>query len=343
MRKTIIILFLTLSVSWTLAGSGNKDKKLPKTEQTTPPQSGKEPMAESKNAAVDEKGTPVPKPNDTLPSLQKKEGKPYEEQADQPDKGLNVATDSIGNKNMVEASMGTGFEDENKIEGENRDETSTTPASFYTQPDHAQDNGSSGLISWIAFVTSIATLSYLVISKRKTTIASNLQKSHNTSSISREEFNLLDMRINALRSDLQNLTQRVAALNSTTQQAMQQTQQVQQARHSTQNLGSKLQSITLYASMVRDGEFLAMGISSQRTEEASFVITANGNEGTFVVNDDPQVQPRLLSSVKYSVGNAADVEAKASPARQIVTVKPGKVKRVGDAWKIVNRAFVELR
>lgn len=332
MRKIAIILILALSVSCALAGQGNRNQK---TKQDTMSNldiskkmdNGKAAETTARQDSATEKKRFSMEGNDTS-------------NTDQSDKGLKQAKDSMGNNQETRAGL----------RPEDNDSTSIGATIGQFPPGNTpQDNDSSGLISWIAMLMSMGTLAYLILNKRKAVPVREYERTMSQSGISRNEFNQHDTQINALRRDLQNLTQRVAALSgSTTQQTWQrqqgqQMQQGQQTTRHTQGNETRPQTVTLYASMVRDGEFLAMGISNQRTEEAAFVITVNGNEGTYVVNNDPQVQPRLLASVKYSVGNAADVEAKASPARQIVTVKPGKVVRNGDAWRIVSRAYVELR
>ena len=332
MRKTTIILFLTLSVAGPLAGQSRN---------TLPSQDMAQGQAETEgNPSLSSEGTLAPFNKQQEKLTLEKGGDTLQEE--QRDKGLADVKDSLGGTNGVNASLENDANSE-MMENQNG-EPSVMPSNSYTQ----QESGDSNLVGWMAMVLSIATLVYLILFNRKATAVQAQNKVRGGAGVSREEYNSLNLHINALRNDLQNLSQRVEAINyalsnQQMRQYQQQTQQQPQSDFSRNNVPPRKSTFTLYASLVRDGEFIASGIKEQRTEEAAFIITVSDNEGTYVVNDDPQIQARLLASVKYSLGNAADVETKSSPARQIVTVKPGKVRRNGDGWRIVNRAYVELR
>ncbi len=260
---------------------------------------------------------------------------PLEAEGNQAGKGMDSDKVPSQKDSLVKASM----RNEN-VQATEENPPVQDPPSSPTKLFDQQDSDNTGWISWLALLMSIAAIAYTFINKRNAS-EDNKKDRRNVASVSRNEFNNLEMRLNAIQRDLQNLSNHVASLKVN---AAQQPQQMRQAPSTRPQVHEKPQTTTtLYASMVKDGQFLSMGISSQRTPEAVFIITVNGNDGTYVINDDPQVQARLLATVKYSIGSAAEVETKASPARRIVTTKAGKVTRNGESWKIVDKAYVELK
>lgn len=328
-RLFIITLLLTMSAAmlqtWALP--------------TNPPKT-----AQDEGMGLSKKGKEksAPPESKTHPILNEQiDGNPEETSNDE--NGEDQKTDAVRTElpNEEKASF-SGNGDNNFTDDNTSSSTDITPVASLNE-----ESDGSNLISYLALILSLATIAYMFYINKKKTDSQNALQARGTNGVSREEMEIMKGNITAMQKDIHNIINRVQSLSNVASQQTPHTTQAHRpsyVENQSQRTTQQVQrSETLYASSVRNGEFLEMGISKHRTEEAVFILVVSGNEGLFTVNDDPQIQQRLLASIKYSVGNAAEVVTKASPAKIIVTVTPGKIRRDGNSWKIINRAIVELR
>ena len=106
---------------------------------------------------------------------------------------------------------------------------------------------------------------------------------------------------------------------------------------------TKPSNSVFYANILNGMVFPSDDMQPTCDEYTVFVLTVSGNEGTFKVNDAPNAQLYLISNFAYSVASAVEVKSKSASAKAITTVKPGRVRKTGNGWAIVQKAVVELR
>ena len=101
-------------------------------------------------------------------------------------------------------------------------------------------------------------------------------------------------------------------------------------------------SVTRYAAMVTSDGFPDGDLADSNTDYTLAILTLTGNTGTFVINNLHSAQSFLISNFAYSVGRICEVTQQSDAATRVETVRPGKISREGNTWKIISKAEVVL-
>lgn len=157
----------------------------------------------------------------------------------------------------------------------------------------------------------------------------------------KKQLKKIDGDIYAIQVKINNLEVKISQLERISQRNEQHYTNSQSNSNITNNKTVSVNT-RLYASMIKNDVFPRMGISENIQTGTIFIMTVYGDGGTFVINDAESAQQTILSNFAYTVANAVNIKSKNSAPKRIITIKPGKITKSPDGWKIISKAEIEL-
>lgn len=160
----------------------------------------------------------------------------------------------------------------------------------------------------------------------------------------RNDINLLTSQLKSLQSSVGTLERKVADLSKKPANVI--TERKESAPKNTntdQNVKPTKRQEVLYAGNVKGDVFIGDSLKKQPDKYTSFILTVCGSEGTFIVNNAPEVQKEIISSFQYKMMKAVEIKNKVSAPQKVVTLEPGQIVKSGNDWHIIVKAIVDIK
>lgn len=144
--------------------------------------------------------------------------------------------------------------------------------------------------------------------------------------------------LNSINQRLDELEDRIKSLSTPTPI----TQPQYQSQYQNNGSSEASPSVIRYAAMVTSDGFPDGDLAGSNSNYTLAILTLTGNTGTFVINDLHSAQSFLISNFAYSVGRICEVKQHNDAATRVETIRPGRISREGNTWRIVSKAEVVL-
>lgn len=196
------------------------------------------------------------------------------------------------------------------------------------------------LLALVAIIIAITALTKLGKLRKSYRRKQNEQEFQNDGALQR--CATLSKRVNDLEQQLKSVCGEISTLRASLQR-----QSVSRNANSATTTAStptatKTPTRTLYASETRNGGFDSAQLRQQPSSYTMVILTLQGQQGSFVINDASNAQQNLLANINFGVTQIADINSQSASPQRIVTDEPGQLQLNGNIWKVVKKAKIRL-
>ncbi len=152
-----------------------------------------------------------------------------------------------------------------------------------------------------------------------------------------ERIGTIQSRINEHESSINELQSK--SINQRTSEPISKNNDISNSENSSD---SRKQKIIRYVTAVTNNGFSSSDLSFDNSIYALAILTLDGLNGTYIINDDFSAQNNLIANFAYGAGRISELRKQQNNPSRVITVAPGRVQLSGDIWKITLKAVVDI-